>query len=178
MPFGIYTAPSCTRFYKIIIYMVLSYMYILMIRWFLVGRFKVSYLQSSFLDQIQNETAAFNVRLEPSKWFFSIKFLGHIFDENEVGLSESIYRVQGIWGLLETMSIVNYFRDLSKDFRLISSYHSTHQEKCFRIIFWNDCRIQRFSCQGPFGRFCWIGHHLRRTTCCCIQMPVQRWQVE
>jgi hypothetical protein len=78
----------------------------------------------SILDQILSRMAAFNVRLKPSKCSFgmqSIEFLGHIFDENGVKLSNSC--VHGIRDLLEPTSVkgfrsfigmVNYFRDFIK----------------------------------------------------------------
>jgi len=94
--------------------------------------------------------ATFNVRLKPSKCSFgmqSIEFLGHIFDENGVKLSNS--RVQGIRDLPEPTTLkgvrsfigmVYYFRDFIKP-----SYpsNSTHQEKCYTKIFSNDSRSKR-----------------------------------
>ena len=77
-----------------------------------------------FPDNPVSNPAAFNVRLKPSKCSFgmqSIEFLGHIFDENGVTLSNS--RVQGIRDLPEPTSVkgvrsfigmVNYFRDFIK----------------------------------------------------------------
>ena len=51
----------------------------------------------TILDQILSRMTAFNVRIKPMKCSFgmqSIEFLGHIFDENGVKLSDS--RVQGV----------------------------------------------------------------------------------
>ena len=78
----------------------------------------------TILDQMLSRMTAFNVRLKPSKWCFgmqSIEFVGHIFDENGVRLSDS--RVQGISDLPEPTSVkgvwsfigmVNFFRDFIK----------------------------------------------------------------
>jgi cleavage and polyadenylation specificity factor subunit 1 len=75
----------------------------------------------SVLELVLAEMVAFNVRLKPSKCYFgmeSIEFLGHIFDQNGVRLSDA--RVQGIRDLPEPTSVkavrsfigmVNYFRD-------------------------------------------------------------------
>ena len=71
----------------------------------------------------------FNVRLKPSKCFFgmtSVEFLGHIFDENGVHLSDK--RVRGIQDIPIPTSVsairsfvgmVNYFRDFIPN---LSSY--------------------------------------------------------
>ena len=76
----------------------------------------------TILDQILSRMAAFNVRLKPSKYSYAVhRFLGHIFDENEIRSSNS--RVQGIRDLPEPSSVkgvrsfigmVNYFRDFIK----------------------------------------------------------------
>ena len=82
---------------------------------------------SSFLKMLYmvlTRMANFNVRLKPSKCSFgmtSVEFLGHIFDEHGVHLSEK--RVQGIQDLPIPTSVsavrsfvgmVNYFRDFIK----------------------------------------------------------------
>ena len=62
------------------------------------GNNKIKILQ--MLDMVLDRMAKFNVRLKPSKFSFgmtSVEFLGHIFDENGVNLSEK--RVQGILDL-------------------------------------------------------------------------------
>jgi len=73
------------------------------------------------LDIVLDRMTKFNVRLKLSKCSFgmtSVEFLGHIFDENRVHLSEK--RVQGIRDLSVPTSVlsvrsfvgmVNYFRD-------------------------------------------------------------------
>jgi len=73
------------------------------------------------LDLVLDRMAKFNVRLKPSKCSFgmtSVEFLGHIFDEYGVHLSDK--RVQGIQDLPIPTSVsavrsfvgmVNYLRD-------------------------------------------------------------------
>ena len=59
------------------------------------GKDEKPFLQ--MLDMILDRMVKFNVRLKPSKCSFvmtSVEFLGHIFDENGVNLSEK--RVQEI----------------------------------------------------------------------------------
>ena len=83
------------------------------------GKDATSFLQ--MLDLVLDRMANFNVRLKPSKCSFlmtSVEFLGHIFDEYGVHLSDK--RVQGIKDLPILTSVsavrsfvgmVNYFRD-------------------------------------------------------------------
>ena len=83
------------------------------------GKDEQNFLQ--MLDMVLDRMTKFNVRLKPSKCLFgmtSIEFLGRIFDENGVYLSEQ--RVQGIRDLPILTSVlavrsfvgmVNYFRD-------------------------------------------------------------------
>ena len=83
------------------------------------GKDEVSFLQ--MLGIVLDRMAKFNVQLKPSKCSFgmtSVEFLGHIFDEYGVHLSDK--RVQGIKDLPIPTSVsavrsfvgmVNYFRD-------------------------------------------------------------------
>ena len=73
------------------------------------------------LDTVLGRMAHFNVRLKPSKFSFgmtSVEFLGHIFDQNGVHLSDK--RVRGIQdipiptsvsAICSFVGMVNYFRD-------------------------------------------------------------------
>ena len=83
------------------------------------GKWKTFTLE--MLDMVLGRMAHFNVRLKPSKCSFgmtSVEFLGHIFDQNDVHLSDK--RVWGIQDISIPTSVlairifvgmVNYFRD-------------------------------------------------------------------
>ena len=60
-------------------------------------RSSISTIVWEMLDMVPERMAHFNVRLKPNKCFFgmrSVEFLGHIFDEHGVHLSDK--RVQAI----------------------------------------------------------------------------------
>ena len=122
------------------------------------GKDTLSFLK--MLDLVLDRMAKFNVRLKPSKCSFgmtSVEFLGHIFDEHGVHLSEK--RVQGIKDLPipTSVSAVRSFVGMVNNFRDFIPTLSSYLYPLTELIKEEKFRRKRLRSDGGSPKRVWEG---------------------